>query len=600
MVDGANGISRRGFVKGTTAGISLAALGGTAGASALGGVLPTTASRTVGANDVLSMARVWIASREQGALLSLFDDTHHIFDDGSYEVLLWPGDLARLTASNLRFEITVQDVIARDAATLQRADQRSSVRSAAPGDNGAYRTLEEFNADMTALVAAHPDDARLIMLPNRTREGRAVMGIEIAKNVGAVDGRPVWYMDGVHHAREWPSGENTLMFGFELLENPQNDERITGLFTETRTILVPVVNADGFSWARQTGTTTSNNLASLPLAATGMADYWRKNRQGVVEQTQIPAAQRNPLAIGVDINRNYSARWGGGGAGSTNDSQTYRGTGPFSEPEIRNVAELLRERQPITVNSNHTYTGLVLRPWGFSGGAARYSPDEDLMRDLGRKICDANGYRNIHSFDLYVTTGTTTDWAYAALGSLSYCFEIGFSNFHPDYAGDDGPLHHYGLNREGFILLGETARFQNVSYRGVPEIDKSDPSRHRERNSTHDVAYPTHAVISGKVVETGGGGPVAAELVVQRTTEILLGAGGGNAPFAEVSRATSRSAADGTFAWHLPPSTTPIAKDAGKTEAWTFTVTSEDGRTHTQDVVVDRGETAELGAIVLR
>ena len=598
MVDVTRGISRRGFVKGATAGISLAALSGTAGASTLLGVAPTSASRTAGAADLLSLARVWVTSREEGALLSLFDDTHHVFDDGSYEVLLWPGDLARLQAANLRFEITVQDVIARDQAALRRADQRSSVRSDVPGDNGAYRTLDDYNADMMALVAEHPNDARIISLPNRTREGRSVLGIEIAQDVNAVDGRPVWYMDGLHHAREWPSGENTIMFGFDLLKNPQNDERIDGLFRETRTILVPVVNVDGFTWARMHGTTTSNNIGSLPFAATGQADYWRKNRQGASEAAQLPVAQRNPTAIGVDVNRNYSARWGGPGAGSTNESQTYRGAGPFSEPEIRNVAELLRERQPIAVNSNHTYTGLVLRPWGFSGGSARYSPDEDLMRDLGRKMCDANGYRNIHSFDLYVTTGTATDWMYAALGSISYCFEIGFSNFHPDYAGTDGPVAHYKKNREGFILLGETARFQQVSYAGVPQVDKSDPNKHRQLESRHDVTYGTHAVITGRVVDAQGN-PVAAKLVAERTTQIPLGAGGNNAPYQEASRTTSGNAADGGFAWHLPPSTTPIAREQGRQEAWTFTATTADGSVHTQDVVVGRGETAQLGDIVL-
>jgi hypothetical protein len=521
-----------------------------------------------------------------------------VFDDGSYEVLLWPGDLARLKAANLRYEITVEDVIARDRAALLRADQQASFAGRVPGDNGAYRTLDEYNDDMLALVASHPDDARIISLPHRTREGRSVIGIEIAKDVHAVDGRPVWYMDGLHHAREWPSGENTIMFGFELLKNPDNDERIDGLFRETRTILVPVVNADGFSWSRMHGTTTSNSLASLPFAATGQADYWRKNRQALNEDAQLPAAQRNPTALGVDVNRNYSARWGGGGASSSNADQTYRGAGPFSEPEPRNVAELLRERQPIAVNSNHTYTGLVLRPWGYSGGEARYSPDEDLMRDLGRKMCDANGYRNIHSFDLYVTTGTTTDWVYAALGSISYCFEIGFSNFHPDYAGGDGPLHHYRLNREGFILLGETARFQHVAYADVPKVDKYDPGRHEVLDEHHDVEYATHSVIAGRVVDTEGN-PLAAELVVERTTEIPLGAGGGNAPYAETSRATSGSAEDGTFAWHLPPSTTPIAKERGEVEAWQLTVQTEDGRSSSTSVVVDRGQTASLGDIVL-
>jgi hypothetical protein len=602
MTEQRSGLSRRGFIKSATAGLGLAALGGPAGASQLLGsdvakVLPATASRVAGATDLLQLARVWVRNREEGLLLSAFDDTHHVFDDGSVEVLLWPGDLPRLLASNLKFEITVTDLIARDTAALRRADAQTSFDGDVPGDNGAYRTLAEYEDDLKGLVARFPEDARLISLPHRTREGRSVIGIEIAKDVEAVDGRPVWYMDGLHHAREWPSGENTIMFAFELLENPEDDERIDGLFRETRTILVPVVNPDGFSWSRQVPT-TDDPIASLPLAVIGQADYWRKNRQGLVEQTQIPGVQRNPLALGVDINRNYSARWGGGGASSLNVEQTYRGAAPFSEPEPRNVAELLRERQPIAVNSNHTYTGLVLRPWGYSGGAARYSPDEDLMRDLGQKMCDANGYRNIHSFDLYVTTGTTTDWVYAALGSISYCFEIGFSNFHPAYAGSDGPLEHYRRNREGFILLGETARFQHVRYEDVPVIDKSDAGQHRRTDDVQDVEYATHAVIAGRVVDADGQ-PVEADLVAARTTYIPLGPGGGNEPFEETSRALSGSAADGTFAWHLPPSTTPIAAEDDAREAWELSISTEDGRTATRRVFVDRGETADLGDIVL-
>jgi hypothetical protein len=596
MVEGRRGVSRRGFLKGAGAGLGLAALAGPAGASTLLGselaaIAPTAAGKVVGANDVLRLARVWVTNRWEGALLSAFDDTHHVFDDGSVEVLLWPGDLDRLRATGLRFEITVADVIARDRAALERADRQASFQGTVPGDNGAYRTLDEYNADMMALVAAHPDDARIIALPNRTREGRSVIGIEIAKDVHRRDGRPVWYMDGLHHAREWPSGENTIMFGFELLENPDNDERIDGLFRETRTILIPVVNPDGFSWTRQTPT-TDNYVLSLPLIVAGQADYWRKNRQGVLEQAQIPVAERNPTAIGVDINRNYSARWGGDGASSINAEQTYRGEAPFSEPEIRNVAELLRERQPIAVNSNHTYTGLVLRPWGYAGGNARFSPDEALMRDLGASMCRANGYRNIHSFDLYVTTGTTTDWVYAALGSISYCFEIGLSNFHPAYRGDDGPLHHYRLNREGFILLGETARFQHVTHQ-VQTAQR--PNQFDDGNPF--VTYATHSVITGRAVDDEGN-PIEAELVAERTTHIPLGAGGGNAPYEEPSRAVIASEEDGSFRWHLPPSTTPIAKEKGEVEAWTLTV-SGGGASATRQVVVDRGETAELGEIVL-
>jgi hypothetical protein len=216
-----SGLSRRTFLKGAGAGLGLSALAVPAGASGLLGA--AGGSKLVGANDVLRLARVWYSGLEEATLLSTFDDTHHVYDDGSVEVLLWPGDLARLQATNLRYEITVEDVIARDQRALRAADQAASFSGSVPGARDDYRVLAEFEEDLLGLVAAHPDKARLIVLSEQSREGRPIIGIEIADDVDARDGRPVWYMDGLHHAREWPSGELTLFFAYELLQNPEDD-----------------------------------------------------------------------------------------------------------------------------------------------------------------------------------------------------------------------------------------------------------------------------------------------------------------------------------------------------------------------------------------
>jgi hypothetical protein len=581
------GVSRRGFLAGAGAGVGMSLLGASGAlANPLGG-LATGLSRTVGATDVLRMARVFVTGPEEAALvLGAFDDTHRVFDDGSIEVLLWPGDLARLTASNLRFDITVEDVVARDERVMATASaQADDEGGRLPGQVDDYRTLRDFEDDLLGLVARFGDQARLIVLPERSLEGRSVLGIEIADDVHASDGRPVWYMDGLHHAREWPSGELTLMFAFELLENPEGDERIAGLRRDTRTILVPVVNPDGFSWSRDALVQVSDPNASLPLIVAGLEAYWRKNRRGLVDQAMVPHVQRNVTAYGVDPNRNYSARWGGPGASGEPVLQDHRGEYPFSEPEARNVAALLRERQPIALNSNHTYTGLVLRPWGHTGGDGRFTPDEAVLRDLGAAMCAHNGYENWHSIDLYATTGTTVDWGYAALGALSYTFEIGFSNFHPPYAGDDGVLHHYRLNREAFILLGETARFQHVEHR-VWDRDTG------EYGAT--ASYATHARIVAEVVD-GDGEPLPAELTAERTTRIPLGSAADEEWFEEASRVTS-AAADGRIDWHLPPSTTPTARERGETESWLVTVEAG-GETVTREVAVDRGETVTLEPI---
>jgi len=66
--------------------------------------------------------------------------------------------------------------------------------------------------------------------------------------------------------------------------------------------------------------------------------------------------------------------------------------------------------------------------------AAGETIDEVAMKDLGARMAAQNGYRNIHGWQLYDTTGTTEDWSYAATGGYGYTFEIGPNEFHPPFA----------------------------------------------------------------------------------------------------------------------------------------------------------------------
>ena len=64
-----------------------------------------------------------------------------------------------------------------------------------------------------------------ITLPLRDREGRKVEGIEITENVKDRDGKPVFAIMGVHHAREWPSGEHAMEFAYELINGYKAEQR---------------------------------------------------------------------------------------------------------------------------------------------------------------------------------------------------------------------------------------------------------------------------------------------------------------------------------------------------------------------------------------
>ena len=55
-------------------------------------------------------------------------------------------------------------------------------------------------------------------------------GIEITENVKARDGKPVFLQMGVHHAREWPSGEHAMEWAYELVNGYKaNNARVRGL-----------------------------------------------------------------------------------------------------------------------------------------------------------------------------------------------------------------------------------------------------------------------------------------------------------------------------------------------------------------------------------
>ncbi|CAN5155852.1 hypothetical protein BH23ACT9_BH23ACT9_27400 [soil metagenome] len=209
----------------------------------------------------------------------------------------------------------------------------------------------------------------------RSLLGQTIYALEIATDVGSDDGRPVVVHDGMHHCREWPSGEMPMMWAHELLESygQPGREEITEIVDGCRTFILPLVNPDGFDRTREapTGTTSDRGTVGLALALTGQGDMWRKNLRAVstavdpLADVTGPAIGASPIgpsqpdAYGIDLNRNYPFLWGDeSGASSFPVDQTYRGLEPFSEPESHNVRDLVRLSCPRS----------VLRRWGGLGG----------------------------------------------------------------------------------------------------------------------------------------------------------------------------------------------------------------------------------------
>ncbi|MGH9198313.1 MAG: M14 family zinc carboxypeptidase, partial [Acidimicrobiia bacterium] len=363
-------------------------------------------------------------------------------------------------------------------------------------------------------------------------------GIEIARNVKSDDGRPVFYVDGVHHAREWPAGEYPMIFAHYLVEGLNTNPEVTRLLTQGRVIIVPVVNVDGFDYSRSSPLGAQTTVDSAHGDVCGILHceaYWRKNRRSYTEQT-VPVIQRNPDAYGVDPNRNYSYHWGGGGSTDSTlllGDQTYRGPGPQSEPETKNVEDLILSRSVTSIITNHTYSRLVLRPWGDTDKDA---PGEQYLEALGARMAKAmGGYKNIKGIELYVTTGSMADWGYGTLGIPSYTFEHGLA-FHPPYTGCSADC--VGTEWKGVMKAYMVAA-----------------------NAALD--EQAHGIIAGKVVDSSGK-PLKATLTITKRIDNPLSPG--NPTGDRAYKATLRVSidVDGSFEWHMPPSTAPYLLEDGK------------------------------------
>jgi hypothetical protein len=405
-----------------------------AGALLIGGATTAAAGpATAGAGDdrvqLVEVETPDRAAKQRLQALGL-DLTEHGDADSLDVVLHGADDARRLRGAGFRYRVRVKDLRAQ-ARRHREADRRFRKRhpkgSDLPSGSTGYRTLAGFEQEMRRLAQRYPSLVRPLTLPYPTHEGRLIQGIEITRRAHDLDdGKPIFLNMGAHHAREWPSAEHSLEFAYDLLTRYGRDRRVTRLVDQTRTIVIPVVNPDGFHISRSADPGDPEDDFSL-------FDYEMKRKN--CEPDPNGPCDDNPALgrlQGVDLNRNYGGLWGGPGAAVDEFPQdTYRGAAPFSEPETQNIRWLQSTRTITNLITNHTYSNLVLRP---PGTIDQGTPvDEPIMRELGATMASRNNYANIPSYGLYDTTGATEDWTYWTAGSLGYTFEIGDVGFHPPY-----------------------------------------------------------------------------------------------------------------------------------------------------------------------
>jgi hypothetical protein len=379
-----------------------------------------------------------------------FDVTHNVAAEHA-DVVVPDGDrLGLLERLNVPFDVVERDLNAAYVRHRQ-ADARyaaSVARSPLPTGRTGYRLPTDYQDELKQIVADHGDIARPVTIGS-SYQGRPIEGVEIADEVHAKDdGRPVYFITALHHAREWPSAEIAMEFAWELVKgHGGGNAEISDLLSRERVVIVPISNPDGFFASRMTasdgmfpdpadstGAPFGDTVEGVVLPFGGNLAYRRKNCNGPIPSFEGERDMPCYYQWGVDPNRNYGNGWGGKGAGSDPNTQSYRGDGQWSEPETQAVHEYSQRNPVTTFISIHNVAALVLRPPG--KGDDGKAPDELPMKAIGDAMGHATGYKSQYSFQLYDTSGTTEDWNYAAAGTYGYTIEVGPVNgkFHMPYA----------------------------------------------------------------------------------------------------------------------------------------------------------------------
>src|SRR3954447_4532402 len=491
---------------------------------------------------------------------------------GSAQVLLHgAGDTARL-ARLAPSRVLIADV---DAAVARDARRSTLAASDLPSGRSSYRVFSDYMTELDALAQGNPGLVRRFDLPVKSLEGRPIAGIEIAANVNAADdGRPVYVVSALHHAREWPSGEVAMEFADDLVAHYGKDPRWTTLLDRARVIVVPVANPDGFVVSR----------GELEAAPAGADPQHRRNCRATA-----PSEEAQPCAgrEGVDPNRNYGALWGGPGASTDRTNDAYRGPAPFSEPETQAFHALSQHLQITDFQSLHNIAGQVLRqPGNYDLG--NLSPDETRMKALGDAMAATVGYDSLLGYELYPVNGATEDWNYIEQGAFGYTIELGPAEASPLF---QGPYQTHVIDQ---YLGGATGGGTGQGLREallLAGLEAADPQDHSIIAGT---APPGRVLRVHKDFTT-------------RTSRVCLDdqspddghtCPGSTDPLSlpDSIDTTTVAGPDGRFTWHVNPSTRPYEAAAGRTEAWTLTCEAPGGGVlERRDVVVGRGETATLG-----
>ncbi len=332
-----------------------------------------------------------------------------------------------------------------------------------PLDFDRFFTYSDLTAFLGDLAAARPHLCRLGSI-GQSREGRELHLLTITDfGTGEAEDKPAYLIHGNIHAIELAGTHAALFTARRLLfDYPRSD-----LLKRVAFHIVPRINPDGAEFAVRTGGSIrsrtdrsrreANTLYQEDVDGDGLILSMRQEhpdggfvadpedaRLLVRRRADSPGPYYRPFPEGLihdwdgsenvlvegrgfDWNRNWSYDW------RPEPEQGGSGDYPFSEPEMRSLAEFLHSRSNLfALLGYHTGPAAVLRPPSTGSLEDLDREDDQVMEDLaligsretGFPVVPVVRYHDRRARDINLH-GHFHDFGYHHLGLFAFEFELG-------------------------------------------------------------------------------------------------------------------------------------------------------------------------------
>jgi murein tripeptide amidase MpaA len=338
--------------------------------------------------------------------------------------------------------------------------------------NRFYR-YNDLTAALQALAKAQPNLVQIESI-GKSYEGRDIWLATVTNTAtGAAADKPAFWVDGNIHATELSASAANLYFLNYLVEGYGKDADVTRALDSRAFYICPRINPDGAEWAlADSPKFIRSSTRPYPLEEERIEGFEPQDMDGNgkilrmrlrdphghwKKHPQYPKlmVRRDPAEVGgeyyrllpegrfvkpehfdgtrikinkpkegLDLNRNFPEQW------RQEFEQFGAGDYPTSEPEVKAVVDFFIRHPNISNGvSFHTFSGVLLRPFGTHPDTDMAPEDLWVYKLIGKKGTEWTGYPAISVYEEFryhpkeVITGTW-DWVYDQHGIFAWVVEI--------------------------------------------------------------------------------------------------------------------------------------------------------------------------------